>query len=915
MSWGLIWGVKHWRIRADSAGLNVNSGWVANEDTRANALTVATPYRIRWSIWDIGDQGGEGRVYQLRWRVAGGTWAALAATGTVKWTLSSQYADGDVCSTQLLSTASHRDWSNKGVGVENDCYSNGIDPGSVANPIYEAEWAFAFDAAASSGIVYELSLWIGEKGEWKQIPGLTATLTAGAVASTPPTAGYTSTLAVNGLVSGTAPFSVPFLDTSTQNPESWAWDFGDGSTGSTTQHPLHTFEKPGTYTVTLTATNAAGSDSEIKTGYVVVSEPEIWDPPDPPADTAPEIVGQHISLGSKGYVVYPNTYEERGMPAFAPRFSSGEVTENDLSYWQVLTQEDFRGGEGEEIFDISAGPQTAYLSGYGIHTTGPAPTLRLAAKPTARTAAGNVAGDFLLVAWNGTPVLIHGDAATATIRVWDENNETWGNAITLLGTNYLLATHGYPTCAVYAPPWIVLGTSKGYIVHIAASIMTGTAAAAPIHTSDETGPVTRILPFSGLLYYVGFKGSEAKPWTRVYVLRWPKDADKSPSWKCLGLTKTSAAGSEGSSGLPLGNDLQMLWHQGALWFTVNTGSVTRAEDSTCVLAWSNGVDILGYRTFPGFQCCGMASIGGRLLMVGNYLNQAVVQNDEGVILQRKEIPTTWVAGSSRFHSLFVHHDHLLVGGSGTARLWEMDGGFGLSEAVFLPTDSYDENLRVMQVVFAKGRYHLILVDQRNVGTLHDCETTDQVSTSGQIILSTIDAGLRSVRKYFAGVLIRTKDALSVTNVVEVRADDTLLGFASAGTRNELLFPNGFGTKEVISLTVKLASGASGTPPEITSISLRYVPLGLAKRVWSFAVKAENSIRLADNTFDPRNGAEISQDLWSLYLAQMPVAFRDLRGNTYTVIISDIADKQPLPKKSAPYGTGVESQVIVELMEY
>ena len=49
-----------------------------------------------------------------------------------------------------------------------------------------------------------------------------------------------------------------FTDTSTGEPATWAWDFGDGST-SVDQNPTHAYA-PGKYTVTLTVTNDAGSD-------------------------------------------------------------------------------------------------------------------------------------------------------------------------------------------------------------------------------------------------------------------------------------------------------------------------------------------------------------------------------------------------------------------------------------------------------------------------------------------------------------------------------------------------------------------------------------------------------------------------------------------------------------------------------
>jgi PKD repeat protein len=71
-------------------------------------------------------------------------------------------------------------------------------------------------------------------------------------------------------LSGVAPLQVAFSDSSTNAPTSWAWNFGDGTTSSA-QDPTHTYTSAGTYTVSLTATNGAGSDDETKLGYITVS--------------------------------------------------------------------------------------------------------------------------------------------------------------------------------------------------------------------------------------------------------------------------------------------------------------------------------------------------------------------------------------------------------------------------------------------------------------------------------------------------------------------------------------------------------------------------------------------------------------------------------------------------------------------
>ena len=71
--------------------------------------------------------------------------------------------------------------------------------------------------------------------------------------------------------------SINFTDQSTNYPNSWTWtvtpstgvNFING-TSNTSQNTVIQFNNAGTYTVTLTASNAYGSDDEIKTNYITV---------------------------------------------------------------------------------------------------------------------------------------------------------------------------------------------------------------------------------------------------------------------------------------------------------------------------------------------------------------------------------------------------------------------------------------------------------------------------------------------------------------------------------------------------------------------------------------------------------------------------------------------------------------------
>jgi PKD repeat protein len=68
---------------------------------------------------------------------------------------------------------------------------------------------------------------------------------------------------------GKAPLAVKFTDSSTGSPTGWYWEFGDGTTG-TAQHPVHSYTAAGKYTVSLTASNAAGNTTKTRTEYITV---------------------------------------------------------------------------------------------------------------------------------------------------------------------------------------------------------------------------------------------------------------------------------------------------------------------------------------------------------------------------------------------------------------------------------------------------------------------------------------------------------------------------------------------------------------------------------------------------------------------------------------------------------------------
>ncbi|MEZ5147265.1 MAG: PKD domain-containing protein [Bacteroidales bacterium] len=98
----------------------------------------------------------------------------------------------------------------------------------------------------------------------------------GTIISSPPVAEFSA--------DNTNPFigdAVNFTDLSSNYPDSWNWSFSPPSvtylsgTDQNSQNPQVQFDASGLYTVTLSATNSIGEDSEVKVDYIDVLPPDI----------------------------------------------------------------------------------------------------------------------------------------------------------------------------------------------------------------------------------------------------------------------------------------------------------------------------------------------------------------------------------------------------------------------------------------------------------------------------------------------------------------------------------------------------------------------------------------------------------------------------------------------------------------
>ena len=130
--------------------------------------------------------------------------------------------------------------------------------------------------------------------------------------------GFTSTAPLNAAftpdkTSGVFPLTVQFNDRSTGAPTSWAWDFGDGSSG-TEQSPSHIYTSTGQFNVSLSVGDGTNSDAVTKNNI-------IW------------ATAQQDTLWEEGFETNPYGWADGRRDVHAFGYINANNDADDFSWW------------------------------------------------------------------------------------------------------------------------------------------------------------------------------------------------------------------------------------------------------------------------------------------------------------------------------------------------------------------------------------------------------------------------------------------------------------------------------------------------------------------------------------------------------------------------------------------------------
>jgi PKD repeat protein len=136
---------------------------------------------------------------------------------------------------------------------------------------------------------------------------------------------------------GPVPLSVDFTDRSTGNPTRWMWTFGDGGSSSQ-QNPAHSYQTPGTYSVSLTVQDASDSDALTQSDLINVL---------PPLGPGDELMSNgNFSSGLDSWVTW---IERDGGSDFSVGLINGVMQQLGSNYNAGVYQQFATGGAGIRI--------------------------------------------------------------------------------------------------------------------------------------------------------------------------------------------------------------------------------------------------------------------------------------------------------------------------------------------------------------------------------------------------------------------------------------------------------------------------------------------------------------------------------------------------------------------------------------
>lgn len=652
----------------------------------------------------------------------------------------------------------------------------------------------------------------------------------------------------------------------------------------------------------------------------------------------------HVKINGKGYVLIDESYAVQPQRPFNPRFSTGDPSLGDLSFWQFLGQDLFDGGEGQEIFSVtnkikSSGgwdfrdgkprlsfglkapssytanpiahigyymcqPKVVFFAN-AIHIIYPMDTATLAAlgRRQIKARADGYPDIWIVNAMDG--IVMRRDSASGAA----DDHLMLVHSKTLRSVDSAFATVTDITLTHYGTSLGIASTPANTIV-VGGNRGTGTFPAAngqPTFTRIAltagafTAATTKELILDGLIT------GEA-----CSVLSGSAVDSNGTMYFCIRDTTTAAAG------LLLPSRI----------VRIVAGDLTATEFAI------SAIDEL-----PNLRPHGLAALNGSVYIFG------LRQTGAGSGYQEvTKYPNTPVWRSEKIHTnlgsepsvafmpmqpgpleiLFVA-DH--GQGNGWASVYSLRQDDTVSEkqglVPYVMSGSAIANRYMSACWESDGLMYFYNATQGLLyrtgstrgfgieGALNsDQRVSNAVASTVSLKFSRQIGGTTLIDKSLFKFVLEISEALPTDGTIAIYVNDTLAGTMTASDGTRFLFA----PPEVSSayFDVRLEATASMRwDGYLVAYTLQYIPTQLKKLAWGFAVRATKSLKLLNGQFEERAPEKIVADLKSAWAANTPLEFMDIDGETYSAIVTEFKARMPL---AADKTKDREFLVSLELLE-
>ena len=655
-----------------------------------------------------------------------------------------------------------------------------------------------------------------------------------------------------------------------------------------------------------------------------------------------------ITLNSKKYFLIEESYRKKAQQPFNPRFSTGDPSLSDLSFWQFVTQETWDGGAGQKIFstvnkiresagwsflngrpELSGGainPGTSVLSSIYDDANLFLPRALPFGKSNDRMA---IAWIFPYTAVNALPNAAKTTQQSATAllplintinsvgaEVWQRPGDAAESALIctkhVAGPTYSLDIYdndfNVVTNVVLAAnhrPRAVIGITGEKFLAVG-----GYGAAPSDFTTAYVQPFAANSWTAGTILYsfISEMNGEVVP---VMV----KDSNGSIYFATANINPASS-GTD-----PLNSD--------------HCGSAVGIFTATDVVNTA-GPMLSELVRYPNFFITSLVSINGTVYIFGarilrvnsttasNTYRNEIIKYPNTVIWQSEKIHTdsttqtylnkavravSQVSGSE---ALFVVENNLSSSYASIMRLRIGDIVEEVAGFPYAPTDSVANN-GWASLIQMNGSIWVFGLDGRYQRSRLD-KSLARLPTSGTSILKLSDFGGNTplINKTLYSVIVELSEAITSGETLTVKVNDTSVGTItnSDGTRKEIILTTEI-TASKFTPTLEMA-GTSTWPGGIEKLTLRYIPTQFKKKAWAFGIRATKNLKRGDGTAETKTTTTMFSDIESAWTSNVPITFVDIDGSSYTVIVTDYDMRQPLIDRRG--GLNLEALIFVELLE-